>query len=168
MIAAGYFPVLAPLDVTQNAYALAFHSFGRTFAGVWGISISNTVFQNELHKRLRPGLVEALGGALSADRLYGFVPKIRFLDEPAKGELQQAFGDGIGVLWAALTGIAGLGFLISFLMKDIPLQNVRDEKWTNEELRDVESGHPASAEEADSEERCVLPMAMKEGGWNRL
>ncbi|KAL0570932.1 hypothetical protein V5O48_011033, partial [Marasmius crinis-equi] len=148
LAAAGYFPVLAPLEVTQNAYALAFFAFGRTFAGVWGISIGNTVFQNELQKRLSPELVEALGvGDLSADKLYALVPEIRFLSQPAKGQLQQAIGASIGILWAVLTGIGGIGLLASLLMKNIPLQNVRDEKWT--------TGNLATNRDGDIESRSL-------------
>ncbi|KAL0572510.1 hypothetical protein V5O48_009452 [Marasmius crinis-equi] len=154
LAAAGYFPVLAPLEVTQNAYALAFFAFGRTFAGVWGISIGNTVFQNELQKRLSPELVEALGvGDLSADKLYALVPEIRFLSQPAKGQLQQAIGDSIDILWAVLTGIGGIGLLASLLMKNIPLQNVRDEKWT--------TGNPIANRESDIENRRSLPTEPK-------
>ncbi|KAF9255011.1 Mfs1.2 [Marasmius fiardii PR-910] len=97
--AVGYFPVLAPLDVRQNAYALAFFSFGRTFAGIWGISIGGTILQNQLKKRVTPELVQALGGAIITDRLYAFVPKIRFLPEPAKSQMQNAFSDSLRVVW---------------------------------------------------------------------
>ncbi|KAK1218774.1 hypothetical protein PQX77_018519 [Marasmius sp. AFHP31] len=129
----GYFPVLAPLNVTQNAYALAFFAFGRTFAGVWGISIGNAVFQNELQKRLRPQLIQMLPRTLdlNVDQLYGILPLIRFLPNPPKGELQQVFSDSISTIWMVMTGIAGFGLLSSLLMKDIPLQNVRDDKWTD-------------------------------------
>ncbi|KAL0570472.1 hypothetical protein V5O48_011487 [Marasmius crinis-equi] len=134
LAAVGYFPVLAPLNVTQNAYALAFFAFGRTFAGIWGISLGNAVLQNELQKRLRPELVEALGGTITADKLYAFISQIRFLGEPTKAELQENFGDSLDVLWAVMAGVAGIGLLSSLLMKGIALQNVRDEKWTKVEV----------------------------------
>ena len=80
--------------------------------------------------------MEELGGSLSnsAEGLYAFLPQIRFLGQPEKSELQKMFGDSVGVIWAVMTGIGGLGLLASLLMKNIPLQNVRDEKWTNEDF----------------------------------
>ncbi|KAJ8089892.1 hypothetical protein PM082_018470 [Marasmius tenuissimus] len=141
MASVGYFPVLAPLHVTQNAYALAFFAFGRAFAGVWGISIGNTVFQNELQRRLQPQLIQSLEETLGVDlsdlnvnRLYGALPLIRFLPDPPKAELQQVLSDSISTIWMVLTGVAGLGLLSSLLMKAIPLQNVKDEKWTDGNL----------------------------------
>ena len=47
------------------------------------------------------------------------------------------FGDSIGIIWAVMTGIGGLGLLVPLLMKNIPLQNVRDEKWTNRQFNDA-------------------------------
>ncbi|KAL0056701.1 hypothetical protein AAF712_016693 [Marasmius tenuissimus] len=162
LASAGYFPVLAPLDVTQNAYALAFFAFGRTFAGVWGISIGNTIFQNELRKRLHPELIQSLGSTFShnVEELYAFLPQIRFLNQPAKGELQEVFADSVGVIWAVMTGIGGLGLFASFLMRDIPLQNVRDDKWTNQaktgEDRDLEGGvHEGQLKKAGKDGQVV-------------
>ena len=74
-----------------------------------------------------------LGGSLDlkVEQLYEILPLIRFLPNPPKEELQKAFSDSISTIWMVMTGIAGLGLLSSFLMKDIPLQNVRDDKWTD-------------------------------------
>ncbi|KAF9260203.1 Mfs1.2 [Marasmius fiardii PR-910] len=129
-----YFPVLAPLDVTQNAYALAFFTFCRSFAGVRTLPMRSSTFRpliSSLLFSVAPrfgGSPLALSGA-NADELYALIPKIRFLNEPVKSELQSAFGESLDVIWETLTGIMGIGFLASLLMKDIPLQNVRDEKW---------------------------------------
>ncbi|ESK82646.1 mfs multidrug transporter [Moniliophthora roreri MCA 2997] len=128
VVASLVFPVLAPLDVTQNAYALAFYTFVRMFAGIWGITIGGTVLQNELEKRLSQEAKQALSGA-TASNLFAIIPQIRFLDEPLKTELRFAFGGSLQVVWEVLTAILGLGFLASFLMPDVPIQNVRDEKW---------------------------------------
>ncbi|KAI3614790.1 mfs multidrug transporter [Moniliophthora roreri] len=123
-----YFPVLAPLDVMQNAYALSFFMFCRSFAGIWGVAVGGTILQNELEKRLSPEISTALPGDHAAN-LYSLLPQIRFLEEPLKSVLQVAFAGSLRVIWLTLTGILGRGFLVSLLMQDIPLQNVRDEKW---------------------------------------
>ncbi|KAL0580346.1 hypothetical protein V5O48_001683 [Marasmius crinis-equi] len=132
--AVAYFPVLAPLDVTQNAHALAFFAFGRAFAGVWAISIGNTVFQNELTKRLVHRNLSALGSLdlSDAETLYGFIPQIRFLPEPVKGVIQSDVAKSLSVFWMVLTVLGGVGLLSSLpiFMRDIPLQDVTDERWT--------------------------------------
>ncbi|KAJ7589047.1 Mfs1.2 [Mycena floridula] len=129
-----YFPVLAPLPVTKNAHALAFFSFCRSFAGIWGISIGAAILQNQLGSRISQSTLELelLGGNLKLDMTYSVIPNIRFLDSPIKEEMQQAFSESLAVVWQVLVGLLGIGLIASMLMPGLPLQNKLDDKWTHQ------------------------------------
>ncbi|KAF7794628.1 hypothetical protein EIP86_005764 [Pleurotus ostreatoroseus] len=125
--ASAYFPVLAPLPVSENAHALAFFSFGRSFAGVWGVTIGSAVLQTQLKKRLPIAFLSQLPGGVSI--AFSAIPAIGELPEPARSEVRQAFAESVTVIWQVMTGIAGIGLIASLAMKGLPLHTEVDEKW---------------------------------------
>ncbi|KAI0826717.1 Mfs1.2 [Trametes gibbosa] len=127
IFAATYFPVLSPLPVSENAHALAFFAFCRSFAGIWGISVGASVLQNELSKRLPQEFLVQLGTGV--DLSYATIPHIPALEQPLKDEVRRAFGDSLSVVWQVMVGILGIGLLASLLMRDVPLHNTVDDKW---------------------------------------
>ncbi|KAH9834520.1 iron permease [Rhodofomes roseus] len=122
-----YFPVLAPLHVSQNGLALAFFMFLRNFAMVWGVTIGGTVLQNELQKHLPSSFAAQFpeGSAIA----YATIPIISQLPEPLKTEVRTAFASSLKVVWEVLLGIAGLGLLSSLFMKGLPLHSTVDDEW---------------------------------------
>ncbi|KAF9234174.1 major facilitator superfamily domain-containing protein, partial [Melanogaster broomeanus] len=122
------YPIQAPLPVTQNAPALAFMWFLRSFAGVWGVTIGSTVLQNELVKRLPSDFTSTIpdGGAGLA---YALIPELPLLQPQLLTQVEDAFAGGMMVIWQVLLGIAGLGLLCSLPMKGLPLTNSLDEQW---------------------------------------
>lgn len=135
-IATLYFPVLAPLPVTENAHALAFFAFGRQFAGLWGISIGASILQNQLGKRLPQEFIQQLGGEAAVSLTYSVIPLIKNMEQPLKDQVRDAFGGSIVVIWQVLIGIAGIGIIASLFMPDLPLPNLKDEKWQMEKSSD--------------------------------
>ncbi|KAI0694301.1 Mfs1.2 [Cerioporus squamosus] len=133
-----YFPVLSPLPVEENAHALAFFSFCRSFSAVWGIAIGASVLQNELSHRLPPEFLQQLPSG--ADLSYAAIPTIRDLHEPLKDRVREAFGESIAVIWKVMLGILGIGFLASLFMADVPLHDLTDEKWALKEGDEREEG----------------------------
>ncbi|TCD70608.1 hypothetical protein EIP91_002638 [Steccherinum ochraceum] len=133
-----YYPVLAPLPVSQNAAAISFLSFLRTFAGVWGIAIGATILQNELSRRLPDAFLAEIaagntGSASSSAQLaYSIIPIIRTLPEPLKHEVRVAFADGVSRIWIVMTALGAAGLASSFLMRDVPMQKIVDPKWVLE------------------------------------
>ncbi|KAJ7141915.1 major facilitator superfamily domain-containing protein [Mycena crocata] len=122
-----YFPVLAPIPVSQSATALAFFTFLRNFALIWGVTIGGTVLQNELTTRLPAAfLAKYPGGTQIA---FEVIPSIRDLPQPLKDEVRQAFAGSLQVLWNVLAGISGLGLLASLFMKHLPLHTSTDAEW---------------------------------------
>jgi len=122
-----YFPVLAPLHVSQNGLAIAFFMFLRNFALVWGVTIGGTVLQNELQKHLPPAFAAQFPeGTVIA---YATIPAISSLPEPMRTEVREAFAASLKVIWEVLLAVAGLGFFSSLLMKAVPLHSAVDDQW---------------------------------------
>ncbi|KAF8587989.1 iron permease [Ramaria rubella] len=122
-----YFPVLAPLPVSANAKALAFFTFCRNFAQIWGITVGGALLQNELKHRLPPGFISAFpeGTAIA----YAAIPSIPALEQPLRDEVRQAFAESLRVVWTALIGVGGLGLIVSLGMKRLPLHTDMDKDW---------------------------------------
>ncbi|KAJ7599216.1 Mfs1.2 [Mycena floridula] len=140
-----YFPVLAPLPVTENAHALAFFAYCRTFSGIWGVAIGAAVLQNQLAMRLSPAFLAFLPeGGQDVGILNSLVPRIKFLEDGLKQEIQQAFAKSLTRVWTAMTTFTVLGLFASFFMPDVPLQNLIDKKWTMPQARTQGSETPDS------------------------
>ncbi|KAH9936930.1 iron permease [Amylocystis lapponica] len=127
LVTTTYFPVLAPLDVSQNAPALAFFMFLRNFAQVWGVTIGGTILQNELQKRLPPAFLEQFPQGTGI--AYATIPLIVSLPEPLKSEVRTAFARSLRVVWEVMVAIAGAGLLSCLLMKGLPLHTSTDRSW---------------------------------------
>ncbi|KAI0677757.1 MFS general substrate transporter [Trametes maxima] len=128
------FPVQAPIPVSENAHALAFLMFVRSFATVWGVTIGDTVLQNELQHRVPAEFL--VGFPQGASIAYALIPRVPGLQGPLKRAVQDAFAGSLKVLWEVLLGIAALGFLSSLLMKGLPLHSTLDEDWAIRTKRD--------------------------------
>ncbi|KAJ6472375.1 hypothetical protein C8R47DRAFT_728313 [Mycena vitilis] len=138
LILASYFPVLAPINVTQNAQALALFVFVRNFSLVWGITVGGTILQNELQKRLPAEFLAQFPGGVEI--AYAVIPVIRTLDEPLRTEVRVAFADSLKVVWWTTTGVAGLGVLACLSMKHYQLHTAVDNEWGMEEIEKQKMG----------------------------
>ncbi|KIJ29343.1 hypothetical protein M422DRAFT_269299 [Sphaerobolus stellatus SS14] len=129
--AGGMFPILAPLPVTSNAHALAFMTFLRSFAGVWGITVGSTVLQNELTSKLPPDFLNRFPQGVQI--AYAAIPVIPSLPEPVKTEVQNLFARALSDIWLVLLGISAAGLLCSLLMKGLPLHGNMDKEFSGNE-----------------------------------
>jgi len=121
LIVVNFYPVLAPIPLSDSASALSLYQFVRFLSQVWGITVGGVVLQNELKKKLPAEFVSQFpGGSAIA---YAIIPNIPSLEEPLKSDVQAAFADGLVVFWQVLIGAAGLGFLLCFFMKGLPLHS---------------------------------------------
>ncbi|KAJ6476037.1 Mfs1.2 [Mycena vitilis] len=137
ILACTYFPVLSPLDVSENARALAFFTFCRSFAGVWGITIGGVVFQNQLKAKLPAQFLAKFQAEL--DFTFALIPIIKSLPQPLQDQVKRAFADSLKTVWAVMTGVVGLGLFVSLFMRHYTLTEKLDEKWTaNETGKDSE------------------------------
>ncbi|TCD69560.1 hypothetical protein EIP91_007184 [Steccherinum ochraceum] len=113
------FPILAPLPVEHTASALAFFAFVRSFAQTWGITISSTVLQNELKKKLPEQFVNQFPQGLEI--AYAAIPVIKNLEEPLRTEVRVAFAQSMSIIWKTMIGISGLGLLSLLFLKEIKM-----------------------------------------------
>ncbi|KAG6369246.1 major facilitator superfamily domain-containing protein [Boletus reticuloceps] len=119
------YPIQAPIPVAQNAPALAFMWFLRSFASVWGIAVGGTVLQNELAKKLPAAFVNLQGASI----IYALIPELSKLPPQTLSEVQTAFANGLAALWRVLAALSGVGLLVSLFMRGLPLHNTLDEDW---------------------------------------
>ncbi|KZV92252.1 Mfs1.1 [Exidia glandulosa HHB12029] len=127
LTATTYFPVLAPLELSANARALAFFNFLRSFGQVWGVTLGASILQNELLHRLPASFTETLPSGVQV--AFAVIPHIKDLPEPVLSEVRKAFADSVRVIWWAIFGIAVFGALTHILMREIPLPTHTDDNW---------------------------------------
>jgi len=149
LYAAVTFPILAPLGVGENAHALAFFLFVRTFSYVsallflcvcvrvagltrllgqtFGIAIGSTVMQNELKKRLPLDFLALFPP--NQDIAYAAIDVIPTLDAATQQIVRANFASAISVIWKVLAGIAGAGLASCFIMREIPMSDELDDQW---------------------------------------
>ncbi|KAI0676596.1 major facilitator superfamily domain-containing protein [Trametes maxima] len=124
------FAVLAPLEPAQNAAALGFLLFMRTFASAWASSISAMIFQNRLRARL-PTAFLALVPA-DQDVVYAGIPLIAGLaaaDSDSEGlqeEVRAAFAAGVRVVWYVALGVCAAGVGSVGVQRHVPLHAKMD------------------------------------------
>ncbi|KAI9000562.1 iron permease [Trametes punicea] len=125
------FPILAAVPVNRIAAALAFYTFLKTFAQTWGITISASILQNELKKHLPADFAARFPDGVEI--AYAAIPLIPSLPEPLGTEVRVAFATSMSTVWKVMTGLAGAGFLTTFLLKEIPMHTYTDSRYGLEE-----------------------------------
>lgn len=152
--ACAYFPVLAPLPVTMSAYALSAFMFLRNLfqvscrfyepifspfltdpSQVWGVTVGGAILQNELQHHLPDSIFSSGLVAPGEAFTYAVIPLIPSLPQPEKDAVRHAFATSLTTIWRVLIVIGGVGFLVSLLMKDVPLHGYKDENWALEEKK---------------------------------
>jgi hypothetical protein len=71
---------------------------------------------------------------------YAAIPRIQHLPEPLRSEVRVAFADSLAVIWQTMIGLAGLGLLLSFMMKEVPMTNAIDKNFGLVEEEQVVDG----------------------------
>ncbi|KAF7303621.1 MFS general substrate transporter [Mycena indigotica] len=126
-----YFPVLAPIPVTQSTQALSFLFFLRQFALIWGVTIGGTIIQNRLGSYLPSDFLASLPGGTEA--VFSIIPSIQGLQPELRAEVKSAFARAFQLVWHVLAAIGGAGLLVSGLMKALPLHTQVDKAWGRED-----------------------------------
>ncbi|TFK32485.1 iron permease [Crucibulum laeve] len=128
------FPVLAPLPISNNAHALAFFTFTRSFSWarsptfIWGTVIGGAILQNSLADKLPSEVLEALGS--NTQLIYAVIPQLHTLTPDLQTKVRIVFADGLRAVWFTMLGISGLGFLTCLsLMKEVKIRKAQDESW---------------------------------------
>ncbi|KAI0790179.1 hypothetical protein BC629DRAFT_395849 [Irpex lacteus] len=102
-----YFPVMAPLPISENASAVALVTFVRAFSQAWGVAISGTILQNSLRTRLPSAVLSRYSSG--AELAYAVIPDIPGLPPPLRLATQKAFADSLHVVWVVMVCLCGGG-----------------------------------------------------------
>ncbi|KAI0648736.1 iron permease [Trametes meyenii] len=143
------FPILAPVPVTRTASALAFYNFCRTFSQTWGVTISASILQNELKKRLPDAFLASFPSGVEI--AYAAIPVVHTLPGPLQTEVRAAFAGSMAVVWKAMIGLAGGGALTLVLLREVPMQKHTDATYGLEDASAVRAGSGSGSVDTERE-----------------
>ncbi|KAH6672347.1 major facilitator superfamily domain-containing protein [Halenospora varia] len=123
------------------ASAVSMYSFFRALGQTLGVAVGGVILQNQLVIKIRayPQLAaKAVAYSQDATALATMLKNMPAGQD--KSDLMQAYADSLKVVWIVMCGLAGLGFFISLLIKDYPLdrfvpatQSIEAQKGSEEE-----------------------------------
>lgn len=121
---------LAPLQEKDVGVATGTYSFVRSFGLVWGVTMASIVFNGQFNTRLEsnPVLSRELKSFLADGAAYAFVSAseaeggIRSLPADIRSALIGIYVHALNAVWYVIVGMAGLGFLATFVEKHVPLR----------------------------------------------
>lgn len=145
------FSIQAATEDQYLAPAVSMWSFFRTVGQALGVAIGGVILQNQLYKNISTyPTISGNANAYSHDA-SSLAAAMRLMP-PSQGrsELKQAYADSLKVIWVTLCGIATVGFCISLLVKDYPL-----DRFLPDEPKATVSG--SSSDEDVTEKQTVMP-----------
>jgi hypothetical protein len=104
----------------SHAIAMSTVAFLRSFGQTWGVTIGETILSSALSSKLPSGFAPGHGAAA-----YAAIPQIAGLAEPLRTEVRTAFADALALIFQVSIGIAGLALLAAFIMRELPLHEVK-------------------------------------------
>ncbi|OTA04861.1 MFS permease [Trichoderma parareesei] len=149
--------VQAPLDESYVATATGVWSFARYFGCIWGVTIPSAVFNNECRRLASTIITDAgIAGDLAGDSAYQHATGafLHSIQEPAlRAEVVQVFTGAMRTVWLVGIAFAALGFLVSFIAKEIELRKELNNDFGVEDKKDAAIS-PAT------ETQAVLPSSV--------
>lgn len=122
----------APLDERHAATSTGMYTFFRGFGAIWGVTIPSVIFNNVVKQQVAAdpsafATNPSLAARLADGQAYELATKA-FLDslEPSDSQLRDhviaIFEHAIHVVFYTLVAFAGLGLLLVFLEKEVPMR----------------------------------------------
>ncbi|KAK2737625.1 hypothetical protein FQN55_000981 [Onygenales sp. PD_40] len=132
--------VQAPLDESLAATATGVWSFFRGFGSVWGVTIPSAIFNNQCRQNAVRTITDPkIAQMLTGGKGYQYATKA-FLDSienpTSRAQVVDVFHKSLRIVWYIGTAFAGLGFLLTFLEKEIELRRRVDTKFGIEDEED--------------------------------
>jgi len=107
---------------SQLGVATATSNFFRTIGGAFGVALLGAVFANRLLSELRVGATATKLKLISGSNLTANPSQIDHLPPAQHALVVNAFTHSVGAAFLVAVPIAVLGFLLSWLIKEIPLR----------------------------------------------
>jgi hypothetical protein len=116
--------IQASLSEADAAASTALFAFTRSFGAIWGVAIPVAVFNNQFDKRLYRISDPAVRVLLENGQAYEHASRafIYSFSEVIREEIVGVYTDALKSVWIVGAAIAGLGFLLVFLEKEIKLR----------------------------------------------
>lgn len=160
--------VQAPLDESLVATATGVWSFARYFGCIWGVTIPAAIFNNECRRIGRSITDVEIAGILTGDRAYqhataAFLNSIH--DDTVREQVVGVFARALRTSWLVGIAFAGLGFLLTFVEKEIDLRTHLNTDFgiEGEKKRDVENDTSDAAPPAAAAEIAIASMVAQGG-----
>lgn len=107
-------------------------------AQTWGVTISATILQNELKRKLPQAFLQTLDGGVEI--AFAVIPALPHLDEPLRTEVREAFAESLATIWRVMAGVCVAGFVAVVLMREVPMPTYTDDQYGLQEQKDSEGG----------------------------
>ena len=116
--------VQAPLDESDTATATGTWAFVRSFGMVLAVPIPSAIFNNQVDNLSSRISNPAIRHMLLNGHAYEHATSsfIKLFHGTLKAEIIKVYSDSLKLVWQVAIGIAGLGFLIVFVEKEIKLR----------------------------------------------
>lgn len=143
--------VQAPLEEVDQAISTAAWGFVRSFGGVWGVAIPAATFNSRINQLVTsiddPSIREQLlnGGAYSLASIGGGTGSQDW-SRNQQVQVSSIYMQSLKTCFQVGIGFSILGFLISFIIKDVPLRKQLDTEFGLEPSgsRNEKFGQPSS------------------------
>ncbi|EPE26755.1 MFS general substrate transporter [Glarea lozoyensis ATCC 20868] len=104
------------------ASAVSMYSFFRAVGQTLGVAVGGVILQNQLAVKISAYPALAPMAKRYSQDATALAHLLRDMaDSQDRRDLVQAYADSLKVVWIVMCGLAGLGFIISLLIKDYPL-----------------------------------------------
>ena len=132
----------APLDESLVATATGLWSFIRYFGCIWGVTIPSAIFNNEC-RRLAGSVSNAkVASFITGGQAYQVATKA-FLDsiedQQLRDEVIGVFIRALRTVWLVAIAFAGVGFLATFVEKEVLLREKLNTDFGMEEKRKIDA-----------------------------
>lgn len=119
------FSVQSATSDENMASAVAMYSFFRALGQALGVAVGGTVFQNQLYAKIRDHATLAPLAAEYSKNAAALAQIIQTMPTGTnRSDLIQAYADALKIVWIVMCGLAGAGFLLGFLIRDLPLDRL--------------------------------------------
>jgi EmrB/QacA subfamily drug resistance transporter len=123
------FATQANAKVRDAGRAAAMYAFMRSLGMAVGVAISGSVFQNLMSSKLA-GLGLETDIAKNAESYVAVLRKLEVENPPAASDVLSAYVRGFWGVWVVMTGICGLGLVLSMCVKHGVMERRLDSQYT--------------------------------------
>jgi MFS family permease len=116
----------APQSEREVGMAVAIFTFVRSFGQTFGVAMGGVIFQNVFDKKIAVQASQLpTQYVINGTDAAGYVSQLSSVPDAFRPILQYVYADSLRVIWYVMVPLAGVGFLVSLLSKDLLLSRTR-------------------------------------------